>query len=84
MNSNFCETAIFQQMYNELLYIVKLKKMPAYVDYYCNSANIIFSPNVELTTGIIVTFTNISMKYKCDLKISNSIGYLVFTFNYRI
>lgn len=81
---NFCETAIFQQMYNELLYVINKKDLPAYVDYYCNSASIIFSPNVVLSTEIIVLFVNIAKKYNCNLNISNCCNYLTFTFCSRL
>lgn len=81
---NFCETAIFQQMYNELSHVIDYMKLHAYVDYYCNSANIIFSPNVELTTDLIILFANIAKKYNCNLNVSNCCSYLTFVFSYRL
>lgn len=81
---NFCETASFQQMHNELSYIVNEKKLPAQVDCYCNSITILFSPNVVLTTGLIVLFANIAKKHKCNFGISNYCDCLTFAFSCRL
>lgn len=78
---NFCETASFQQMCNELSYVVNKANLPAKVDCYCNSVTIMFSPNVELTTAFIVLFANVAKRHKCNFSVSNYCDCLTFAFS---